>query len=267
MHLDGGSMFGNTPKALWEKWMPADDRNRILLASRCLLVQTDDGRNILFEVGVGSFFDPKMKERYGITETDHMLLKNLEKAEIKETDIDGVVLSHLHFDHAGGLLSAYGNTPKLLFSKAKYYMGKEHWARAQNPHIRERVSFIPHLHELLAASARVVLIDQSTHPDLNFGVTFHFSHGHTIGLMIAQIESIAFVSDLIPGMPWVHLPITMGYDRYPELLVDEKKQLLQKLAQMGGAAFFTHDPQTVCGKISVNEVGKFKCTPTSLDQL
>lgn len=245
-HLDGGSMFGNAPKALWSRWTQVDDQNRIPLACRALLVQTDTGKNILFEAGIGNFFEPKLKERYGVFENEHLLLKNLAAIGFKPQDIDAVMLSHLHFDHAGGLLSSFGEKPSLVFPKALFYTGKEHWARAQNPHVRERASFIPLLHQLLKDSGRFHLIEGDAHPDLDFGVKFHYSHGHTIGMIISEIQlddgPVFFVSDLVPGKPWMHLPVTMGYDRFPELLVDEKTKLFEKVSGCKGRLFFTHDP-------------------------
>ena len=104
--LDGGAMFGNAPKALWSRWTGADDTNRIDLACRCLLV-IDGKKKILFETGIGAFFEPKYAERYGVQGRGHVLLTNLNRMNISDADIDVVVLSHLHFDHAGGLLTAW----------------------------------------------------------------------------------------------------------------------------------------------------------------
>jgi len=245
--LDGGAMFGNAPKELWKKWVSPDELNRIPLATRALLVQTDKGQNILFDAGIGAFFEPKLKERYGVIETQHLLLSNLALEGIVESDIDVVILSHLHFDHAGGLLSACGEGEmRLLFPNATFYVGRAHWQRALQPHLRDRASFIPRLHELLQQSGRLKFIENSTHPDLDFGVEFRFSDGHTIGLMISLIETsdglLGHISDLIPGVPWVHLPITMGYDRYPELLIEEKKQFFEEFIDRNVQLIFPHDP-------------------------
>jgi len=262
-HLDGGAMFGNAPKEMWQQRISPDARNRIPLACRAFVLQTDDGRTILFETGIGTFFEPKMKERYGVDQNEPMLLKNLDKLGIKEEDIDVVVLSHLHFDHAGGLLSSYGEPLRLLFPKALYLVGKQHWDRAKNPHIREKASFISQLPQLLEQSQRLFLVEEGlTHPLVNDGVAFVFSHGHTIGLMLSEInlngELYVFVSDLIPGMAWIHLPLAMGYDRFPELIVDEKKRFYESWLSRSGKLLFTHDPDEVCAKLIKKNEEKYQ---------
>lgn len=270
--LDGGSMFGNAPKALWQRWASPDESNRIPLACRALLLQLDDGRNVLFEVGVGCFFDPKMKDRYGVLEEEHVLLKNLQKLGLSDADIDIIILSHLHFDHAGGLLSPFGEGPiKLLFPRAKVYTGKEHFARATSPHSRDRASFIPLIQNLLQESDRLHLIEGPSHPDLDF-LTFRYAHGHTPGLLLSEIRTnfgfpLVFVSDLIPGLPWMHLPITMGYDRFPELVVDEKTAFLNEMIEKEAFLFFTHDPNVACTKIKKDDKEKFYGEAVSLNRV
>ena len=157
------------------------------------------------------------------------------------------MLSHLHFDHAGGLLSAWepDREPRLLFPKAKFVVGREAYNRAKKPHSRDRASFVPGLVERLEASGRLELVDGPRSEALGDGYTFHTSNGHTPGLQLLEVAMpagpVAFAADLIPGRPWVHLPITMGYDRYPELLIDEKAALLTDLVARNGRLFYTHD--------------------------
>jgi len=263
--LDGGAMFGNAPRPLWETWAPPDERNRIDLACRALLVR-EQGRWILFETGIGAFFDPRLRDRYGVEESHHVLLDSLGQIGISDQDIAAVVLSHLHFDHAGGLLGAWeaGAPPRLLFPNANFVVGREAWERACTPHARDKASFIPEIQELLYNSGRLEVVDGDQSVVLGDDYRLRTSHGHTPGLLITEIPGdlgpVVFVSDLIPGRPWVHRSITMGYDRFPELLVDEKARLIEDLAERNGRIFFTHDPTCAVARVTVDEKGRFGST-------
>ena len=261
--LDGGAMYGNCPRPVWAKWSPPDEAHRIPLACRAMLVR-DGQRNVLFESGIGAFFEPKLRQRYGVMEAEHLLLASLERVGVPHTEIDVVVLSHLHFDHAGGLLSAWqqGEKPRLLFPRARFVASRRAWQRATAPHARDRASFIPELHALLEASGRLELIDAESSVLPRERYSFSFSDGHTPGLTLSRVATprgpVTFVGDLMPGVPWVHLPITMGYDRFPELLIDEKRALLDRVIAERGLLFFTHDPATAACRVEKSAEGRYQ---------
>jgi len=265
--LDGGAMFGNAPKTLWTKWVECDELNRIPLACRSLLLKTDK-LTILFETGIGYFMTPKLASRYGVEGDSHLLLDNLFSIGIHEEDVNYVVLSHLHFDHAGGLVPVYPGilNPdwKLHFPNAKYVLSKTQFERSVTPHPRDSASYIIGLSRKLKESGRLILVEnsQSAIDDLKNLVSFTFSGGHTPGMMHAIIhgekETVFFSGDLIPGTPWIHLPIVMGYDRFPEQTINEKKIVLEKAISENWLMFYTHDSQVAASKIQRSDKGKYE---------
>ncbi len=266
--LDGGAMFGNCPKAVWQKWATPDEKNRITLACRALLVR-EERRNVLCETGIGAFFEPKLRERFGVQEDRHVLLESLAKLGVTPEDVHVVVLSHLHFDHAGGLLETWreGAPQRLVFPNASYVVSERAWSRAKNPHPRDRASFIPELQGLLEATGRLEIVRNGDGRSALLGdaYSFTYSEGHTPGLMLTRVEGasegpVTFLGDLVPGAAWVHLPITMGYDRYPELLIDEKQALLERIVAENGWAFFTHDPEIAAARIKRGEDDRYVVT-------
>lgn len=260
--LDGGAMFGNAPRALWSAWATPDAHHRVPLACRGLLV-VEEQRTVLFESGIGAFFEPRLRDRFGVVESDHRLLTNLARVGVGPEDVDVVVLSHLHFDHAGGILAAYEpESPlRLVFPKARYVVSFAALRRACEPHPRDRASFIDGLPELLLGTERCELVRTDRSEILGPDYRFWISEGHTPGMLLGEVASadgpVVFVADLAPGRPWVHVPITMAYDRNPERVVDEKLALYDQWLPRGTRFFFTHDPEIALARLARDGRGRF----------
>ncbi len=263
--LDGGAMFGNAPKEMWKKIITPNEKNQIPLSCRSLLIEDGD-KKILLEAGIGTFFSPKLKERFGVQEKEHILIDSLKSRNLNPEDITHIILSHLHFDHAGGILTPYieDTAPSLLFKNANFFVSKEAFLRAKTPHFRDRASYISELPQLLEDTNKLYFIENKTHHLLGDSFSFEIVHGHTPGMLLTTVtgkeKSITFMADLIPGTPWVHLPLTMGYDRFPELVIDEKERILKKLLQTKGYLFYTHDSATVASLVERDERGRFQAT-------
>ncbi len=265
--LDGGAMFGNAPRLVWEKWVAPDESARIPLACRCLLIEFN-GLKILCETGIGAFFEPKMAGRFGVQTPDkHLLLENLKAAGHSPESIDFVILSHLHFDHAGGLLPTHqqisAGDDGLVFPNAQFIVGEEAWQRALKPHSRDRASFIPGLTEKLEKTGRLVRWPKDPMPkQLQGAFEFLESNGHTPGqlhtLFTGADQKVFYCGDLVPGRAWVHLPITMGYDRFPEQLIDEKETVYRRAVAEDWLLFFTHDSEAAASHVRPNAAGKFE---------
>jgi len=270
--LDGGAMFGNVPRAVWKNWLKPDEDNRIELACRGLLLETDSFK-ILLETGIGVFMPPKLRKRYGVEPQNHQLLQSLTDCGVDPLDITHVLLTHLHFDHAGGLLTGYRESGdyKLVFPNARFLIGKTQWERANHPHSRDRASFIPELHQLLKSSERLQLLSGDEQIILDqLTISFFISQGHTPGMLCPIIEipgrTIMCPADMIPGRPWVHLPVTMGYDRFPEQLIEEKTDFLSRVLEKKALLFFLHDPRTPWCEVVRSEKGAYAGKPVLLDE-
>lgn len=236
--LDGGAMFGVVPRPLWERTNPPDAKNRIDMALRCLLLR-GHGRVVLVDTGVGGKFDEKGRSIYRIDHSRTDLVRELSSLGVAPGDVTDVVLTHLHFDHAGGATTAQG----LQFPGARHYVQKAHLAWALQPSEKDRASFLPENVQPLVDSGRLELLDgpEEILPDVELAVV----HGHTPALQAVLVKgepSLFLASDLVPMAPHVRLPYIMAYDVAPLVTLEEKKLWLARAAAEEWLVVFQHDP-------------------------
>lgn len=261
--LDGGAMFGTVPKILWEKSNPPDSKNRIQMEARALLLKSP-GRNIVIDVGNGADFvakhgeklGEKFKEMYNIDESGPSLVKSLQGHGLTVDDIQHVILTHLHFDHAGGATTDRGGKLVPTFPKAQYYVQKRNLEIATHPNLRERASYLPANFQPLVDQGVLKLVDGNTE-NLFPGVSVYNSNGHTEAHQVVKVsdgkKSLLYCGDVVPTSSHVRLPWLMGYDLNPLLLMEEKTKFLGPAADEKWYLFFEHDPYCDAAQISRKE--------------
>ncbi len=253
--LDGGAMFGIIPKPLWERTNPADEKNRIKLGVRCLLLKSDT-RNILIDTGVGKFWDDKFYKIYDLQNEKSYLEKSLEEVGVSAEDITDVILTHLHFDHTGGSTKLENERWIPAFANAKYYIQKEHFDWAMNPSDRDRGSFIKERFEPLISEGVLQLLETTEFDD---EIEFIIINGHTFAQQMVKIsdsnQTLLFCGDLLPTSSHIPIPYVMGYDLQPIVTVKEKKEILSKAVEEDWILYFEHDPYCLAGKVTRNEKG------------
>lgn len=241
--LDGGAMFGSVPKPLWSVTNPPDERNRIRLAMRCLLLE-GHGRRVLVDVGMGDKFSPKLLDIYAV-ESRPTLEDSLLAAGVQPASITDVVLTHLHFDHAGGATVRTGGELVPRFPTARWYVQRRNWENAHHPNPRERASYMPENFDPLAEAGVLEFWDgpQSPWP----GVTLLTAEGHTRGQQLVRVEGggevVYFVADLIPTAAHVRIPFVMGYDMACIESMVEKRALLSRAVSERAWICLEHDPE------------------------
>jgi len=245
--LDGGAMFGTVPKVLWERRAPADDRNRISLGLRPLLVKTP-GHIVLIDAGIGDKMSGKERDIYSINRQPG-LEASLRQAGVGVEDVDVVIASHLHFDHAGGFTRRSGDAIVPTFPRATYFIRKAEWDDATHPHERNRASYLAHDFVPLQEQgvARFLEEDGEVVP----GVSVWRTGGHTMHHQIVRVESGGrigvFTADLMPTAAHVDAPWIMGYDLYPMDTLAYKKRFIAEAVRGEYAIFFEHDPAIAAG--------------------
>lgn len=253
--LDGGAMFGVVPKVLWEKRKPADEKNRIAMAT--MLVLLDDGRRrILIDTGIGQKNDPKFEAIYAVDHSQFNLMGSLEAHGYSADSITDVILTHLHFDHAGGATRLNGKEQVLpTFPNATYYVQEKQWTWALSPSERDRASFLPENFVPLKEAGQLELLNGEM--ELFPGVRVIPIHGHTPGQQMVLVEgtnrSFLFAGDLLPTPAHVPLAWIMSYDLHPLTTLEEKKIYLERAASENWLVFFEHDPEIYCATIRKTE--------------
>ena len=238
--FDGGTMFGQVPKMLWESKVPTDRRNRITLGLNCLLIQIG-GKNVLVDAGVGSKELDNEKDTYGLVPS--RLTKGLRSMGLSPKDIDAVILTHLHFDHSGGC-TRLDRTGSLVptFSRATYYVQEGCWEEACSPnercqgvHRSEDFSPIDERGQLQLLSG-----DHEIYPGLWVRVTDGHAKGHQIVLMNHGGERIAFLGDIVPTPYHLDLAAISAFDQFPEETLERKRELLTQAEREGWLIIFAH---------------------------
>lgn len=261
--LDGGAMFGTVPKVLWSKSNPSDELNRIPMEARALLLKSKD-RNILIDTGNGSDFvakygekvGSKFAEMYAVDKNGPTLLTSLKSHGLNPQDVTDVILTHLHFDHAGGATTEKDGKIVPTFPNAKYYVQKKNFETASEPNIREKSSyFLPNFQPLV--DHKCLHFVEGNKKDLLPGISMHISNGHTEAHQVIIIEdektALFYCGDVVPTSSHVRLAWVMGYDLHPMTLIEEKKDLLEKALQKTTYLYFEHDPYCDAALIERNK--------------
>jgi glyoxylase-like metal-dependent hydrolase (beta-lactamase superfamily II) len=253
LRLDGGAMFGVVPRPLWELEHPPDERNRIRLGTNLMLIE-DGRRRILVDTGAGVNWEPKPRDIYAVE--SQSAAEILAPAGLVPEDIDLVVNTHLHFDHAGGNTAANGHgAPVAAFPNARYLVqrGELRTARAGNE--RTRASYLPGNFEPLVDEGRFELLDGPA--DLGAGIGLRVAAGHTPHMQIPVVSSregtVAFLADLVPTASHVPYPYIMGYDMEPLATLETKRRILPEAARGRWLLLFEHDLETPAA--TLEEVG------------
>lgn len=256
--LDGGSMFGVVPRALWERHNPPDERNRIALASRLLLLE-GRGRKVLVDTGLGDRWDDKEADIYAIDRGDGGVSARLRELGVEPAEITDVLLTHLHFDHAGGTTRMDDGDLRLSFPEATHHLQRRHWEWAHSPTLKDAASFRDADFSPLRGSERLRLVEGEA--ELWPGVRVVPLEGHTTAMQAVKVEdereTLFFCADLVPTRTHLRLPYVMAYDNRPLTTLDEKRALLTEASAEGWILVLEHDPEVDAIRI-VERAGRFE---------
>ncbi len=253
--LDGGAMFGVVPKPLWERRIPADERNRIQLGMRCLLVEHDLGP-IVIDTGAGNKENEKFHEIYGVENRSEpgptWLEDGVRAAGFRPEDVVMVLNSHLHFDHAGGntTLGADG-VVRATFPNARYFVQEREYQWATKTNERTAASYFPHNFEPLRSSGQLELVrgEREIAPGVRAIPTPGHTPGHHGFLLESGGEKLFYLADLVPTAHHVPLAWIMGYDVEPLVTLETKRVILKRAVEENWLVVFEHDWDTAWSRV------------------
>lgn len=263
--LDGGSMFGIVPKPLWQKLRTPDDQNRIDMATNCLLVRTPQNL-ILIDTGYGTKMTEKDRSIYGMTGVT--LVESLAACGVQPTDIDTVILSHLHFDHAGGATIAdpEGRLSP-TFPNARYFAQRGEWDDAINGFATMTATYRVENYQPLRDYASLTLVEGAC--EICDGVRVAVTGGHTryhqLVMVEAGEETIVYAGDIIPTFSHIRGPYNMAYDLFPYDTMAQKMRLLEQAAAQGWILAWDHDPLATAGRIIDEGKGRYSAEPVDIN--
>ena len=275
--LDGGAMFGIIPKPLWSKFIPADELNRIQLSLRVMLIQTKS-RNILVDTGIGDYHGDKFDDRFGVQGHKDPLVKILEdNFGLRPSEITDLIISHLHFDHVGGLGQQEADHIS-LFPDATLHVHRDHYKYALNPTLRDSGSFHSQYFKPLIEKAdqngKIHWLEGEEGNILNDEgeeIRFKCSHGHTPYLVHPYDEKFIYMADLVPTSAHIPVPWVMGYDISPGITTLDKVNFYNFIIEKNLTMIFEHDMNVWGAKIKKKKESDFeaseKFTVESLDPL
>lgn len=246
--LDGGAMFGIVPRTIWERTNPPDDKNRILLGLRPLLVVAPD-RKIVIDAGMGSKWDAKARDIFDLRQPPD-LVRSLAEHGLAPEDIDAVLLTHLHIDHAGGSTMRAGSGAIVpTFPRADYYVQAAEWEAATHPNERTRGSYRAEDFLPLKDSGRLRFVDGDVEilPGIQIVRTGGHIRDHCIFLIRGGGRTAVFWADLVPTTTHLRPAYIMGYDLYPMETLAQKKRYIPQAIQEQWICFFEHDPVVAAG--------------------